>query len=161
VVGAGYTGTEVAAQGQLFTQAARHHYPHIGPDDLRWALVDLAPTILAELGERLSRTALRILHDRGVDVRLRTTVEEVTASAVRLSDGTTVSRCGSRTSPSRPVWWTRSPPRPCSRRSRPGESTPTRFTTHRFPLHEAIQAYDTFARAGETNALKVLLTAEG
>jgi alcohol dehydrogenase len=30
-----------------------------------------------------------------------------------------------------------------------------------FPLYEAIQAYDTFARAGETNALKVLLTAEG
>jgi NADH:ubiquinone reductase (H+-translocating) len=90
VVGAGYTGTELAAQGQLFTLAARHHYPHIGPDDLRWVLVDLAPTILAELGERLSRPALRILRGRGVDVRLRTTVEEVTAGAVRLSDGTTV-----------------------------------------------------------------------
>ena len=42
-----------------------------------------------------------------------------------------------------------------------GRIDPTRFTTHRFPLHEAVQAYDTFARAGETNALKVLLTAEG
>jgi alcohol dehydrogenase len=42
-----------------------------------------------------------------------------------------------------------------------GQIDPTRFTTHRFPLQEAIQAYDTFARAGETNALKVLLTAEG
>jgi alcohol dehydrogenase len=42
-----------------------------------------------------------------------------------------------------------------------GRIDPTRFTTHRFPLHDAIQAYDTFARAGETNALKVLLTTEG
>jgi alcohol dehydrogenase len=42
-----------------------------------------------------------------------------------------------------------------------GQIDPTRFTTHRFPLQEAIQAYDTFARAGETNALKVLLTIEG
>jgi alcohol dehydrogenase len=41
-----------------------------------------------------------------------------------------------------------------------GQIDPTRFTTHRFPLHEATQAYDTFARPGETNALKVLLTAE-
>jgi alcohol dehydrogenase len=41
-----------------------------------------------------------------------------------------------------------------------GQIDPTRFTTHRFPLQEAIQAYDTFARAGETNALKVLLTTE-
>jgi alcohol dehydrogenase len=42
-----------------------------------------------------------------------------------------------------------------------GQIDPTRFTTRRFPLQEAIQAYDTFARAGETNALKVLLTIEG
>jgi alcohol dehydrogenase len=42
-----------------------------------------------------------------------------------------------------------------------GQIDPTRFTTHRFPLQEAIQAYDTFARAGETNALQVLLTAAG
>ena len=42
-----------------------------------------------------------------------------------------------------------------------GQIDPTWFTTHRFPLHEAIQAYDTFARPGETNALRVLLTTEG
>jgi alcohol dehydrogenase len=41
-----------------------------------------------------------------------------------------------------------------------GQIDPTRFTTHRFPLQEALEAYDTFARPGETNALKVLLTTE-
>lgn len=35
---------------------------------------------------------------------------------------------------------------------------PTRFTTHRFGLDQGMEAYDTFARAGETNALKVLMT---
>src|SRR6266567_1263001 len=39
-----------------------------------------------------------------------------------------------------------------------GQLDPTRFTTHRYPLDHAIEAYDTFARAGDTNALKVLLT---
>jgi alcohol dehydrogenase len=39
-----------------------------------------------------------------------------------------------------------------------GQLDPTRFTTHRFPLDKAMEAYDTFARAGETNALKVLMT---
>src|SRR5829696_4090976 len=42
-----------------------------------------------------------------------------------------------------------------------GRIDPTRFTTHRFALADAMEAYDTFARAGETNALKVLLTADG
>lgn len=48
VVGAGYTGTEVAAQGQLFTQAALRRYPRIRPDELRWLLVDLAPGVLPD-----------------------------------------------------------------------------------------------------------------
>ncbi len=38
-----------------------------------------------------------------------------------------------------------------------GRIDPLRFTTHRFGLDQAMEAYDTFARAGETGALKVLL----
>jgi len=33
-----------------------------------------------------------------------------------------------------------------------------RFVTHHFALDDFIEAYDTFARAGETGALKVVLT---
>jgi hypothetical protein len=32
-----------------------------------------------------------------------------------------------------------------------------RFTTNRFGLAQAMDAYDTFARAGDTGALKVLM----
>ena len=90
VVGAGYTGTEVAGQGLLFTRAALRRYPRIRPGELRWLLVDRAPAILPELGPRLGNPALRILRRRGVDVRLNTTIEEVTDGQVRLSDGTSV-----------------------------------------------------------------------
>jgi NADH:quinone reductase (non-electrogenic) len=98
VVGAGYTGTEVAAQGQLFTRAALRRYPRIRPDELRWLLIDRAPAILPELDPRLGNPALRILRRRGVDVRLNTTIEEVTDGQVRLSDGTSV--------PTRTLVWT-------------------------------------------------------
>jgi NADH:quinone reductase (non-electrogenic) len=90
VAGAGTTGTEVAAQGQLFTRAALRRYPRIRPGELRWLLVDHAPAVLPELGPRLAGPALRILRRRGVEVRLNTSLEEVTGSAVRLSDGTAV-----------------------------------------------------------------------
>ncbi|HET7477146.1 MAG TPA: alcohol dehydrogenase catalytic domain-containing protein [Dermatophilaceae bacterium] len=36
-----------------------------------------------------------------------------------------------------------------------------RFVTHRFPMTEFLQAYDVFARAAETQALKVVLTGHG
>ena len=36
---------------------------------------------------------------------------------------------------------------------------PKRLITHRFRLHEAIAAYDTFGNAAETKALKVILEA--
>ena len=90
VAGAGYTGTEVAGQGLLFTRAALRRYPRIRPGELRWLLVDRAPAILPELGPRLGNPALRILRRRGVDVRLNTTIEEVTDGQDRLSDGTSV-----------------------------------------------------------------------
>lgn len=38
-----------------------------------------------------------------------------------------------------------------------GRLDPTKFTTHRYPLDRTLDAYDTFARSADTNALKVLL----
>ncbi|MFF0188241.1 NAD(P)/FAD-dependent oxidoreductase [Streptomyces sp. NPDC005244] len=87
VVGAGYTGTEVAAQGQLFTDALVRERSL--PDGIRprWLLLDTADRVLPELDERLSRTADRVLRGRGVDVRTGTSVKEATPDGVRLSDG--------------------------------------------------------------------------
>jgi len=87
VVGAGYTGTEVAAHGQLLTRAAASQRPGLHGQRLRWLLLDLASRVLPELDPRLGATAGRVVRRRGVEVRLQTTVQAATAEGVRLSDG--------------------------------------------------------------------------
>ncbi|MBU3865217.1 NAD(P)/FAD-dependent oxidoreductase [Streptomyces sp. 4503] len=88
VVGAGYTGTEVAAHGVLFTDSlARENTTLRDAPRPRWLLVDIAPRVLPELDRKLSRTADRVLRERGVEIRTRTTVEEATSEGVRLDDG--------------------------------------------------------------------------
>jgi NADH dehydrogenase len=90
VVGAGYTGTEVAAHGQLLaTQVAARHRALLGTRP-RWLLLDQGDRILAHLNERLSRTAAATLRERGVDVRTGTSVTEATHDGVRLNDGSHV-----------------------------------------------------------------------
>ena len=39
-----------------------------------------------------------------------------------------------------------------------GQIDPRRFVTHHFRMDDFIEAYDVFARAGETGALKVVVT---
>ncbi|WP_199485226.1 NAD(P)/FAD-dependent oxidoreductase [Actinomadura craniellae] len=87
VVGAGYTGTEVAAQGQSLTRAAAARLPGLRGQPLRWLLVDLAPRVLPGLDERLAATAHDVLTGRGMDVRTGTTVKVATKEGVELSDG--------------------------------------------------------------------------
>lgn len=87
VVGAGYTGTEVAAHGQLLTRAVARRLPGLAGTPRRWLLLDIAPRVLPELDPRLSTTAARVLRRRGVEVRLGTSVEKSDADGVTLSDG--------------------------------------------------------------------------
>ncbi|MEU0287662.1 NAD(P)/FAD-dependent oxidoreductase [Streptomyces sp. NPDC006147] len=87
VVGAGYTGTEVAAHGQLFTDAQVAKQPLRTGMRPRWMLLDIADRVLPELDERLSRTADTVLRERGVDVRMGTSVKEATPDGVLLTDG--------------------------------------------------------------------------
>ncbi|MCH5670443.1 FAD-dependent oxidoreductase [Streptomyces gilvus] len=87
VVGAGYTGTEVAAQGKLFTDAQVRKHPLRKGIRPRWLLLDIAKRVLPELDERLSRTADSVLRERGVDVRMGTSVKEATHDGVLLTDG--------------------------------------------------------------------------
>ena len=46
VVGAGYTGTEVAAQGQLLTTRLAKQMPGLAGQQIRWMLLDTAPRLL-------------------------------------------------------------------------------------------------------------------
>lgn len=90
VVGAGYTGTELAAQGPLLTAALARRHPSLADQPMRWLLLDLAQRVLPELDERLSQTADRVLRERGIEVRTGQSVEEATAEGVRLTTGESV-----------------------------------------------------------------------
>ena len=87
VVGAGYTGTEVAAQGQLLTTRLARSRPRLAGQPMRWLLLDTAPRLLPELDPRLSKTADRVLRRRGVEVRTGQSVTEAKPGYVLLSTG--------------------------------------------------------------------------
>lgn len=89
-VGAGYTGIEFVAQTQRWLRAIEGRWDRTRADDVRWLLVDQAPTVLPELGDRLGQHALRLLRSRGVEVRLGVTVTSADDRSVELSDGDTV-----------------------------------------------------------------------
>jgi NADH dehydrogenase len=98
VVGAGYAGTETAAQLQWMTLAELGRFPRLSRGDVRWVLLDLAPTVLPEMGPRLAKKALAVVRRRGMDVRLKTTVTAMDGEGVTLTDGTRL--------PTRTVLWT-------------------------------------------------------
>jgi NADH dehydrogenase len=84
VVGAGYTGTEVAAQGVLYTDALVKRCPGVTP---RWLLIDVADRVLPSLDVRLGRAADRVLRERGVELLMNTSVKEATENGVHLDTG--------------------------------------------------------------------------
>lgn len=98
VVGGGYAGTETAACLQLLTHNAAKRYPRIDPKLIKWHLVDIAPKLMPELGDKLGAAALDILTKRGIEVSLGVSVASVDDQAVTLTDG--------RVLPSRTLIWT-------------------------------------------------------
>lgn len=86
VVGAGYTGTEVAAQGVLYTEALAKHRDNLRGRP-RWLLIDTADRVLPSLDARLAKVAGKVLRERGVEVLLKSSVKKATEQGVHLSDG--------------------------------------------------------------------------
>ncbi len=89
-VGAGYTGTEFVAQAQRWLTRIERRWDRTRARDVRWVLVDVAPAVLPELGPQLGAHALTVLRDRGVDVRLETSVASADDTRVVLTDGSTI-----------------------------------------------------------------------
>ncbi|MGW0699117.1 NAD(P)/FAD-dependent oxidoreductase [Streptomyces sp. NPDC002867] len=98
VVGGGYAGTETAACLQRLTHHAVRRYPRLDPRQIKWHLVDIAPKLMPELGDRLGLVALDILRKRGIEVSLGVSVAEAGPEKVTLTDG--------RVLPSRTLIWT-------------------------------------------------------
>jgi NADH:ubiquinone reductase (H+-translocating) len=97
-VGGGYAGLEALAELQDFAADAMERYPRARLHGMRWVLVEATGRVLPETEPQLADYALRELRGRGIDIRLGTTLEEVTATSARLSTGETL--------PTRTVVWT-------------------------------------------------------
>jgi NADH dehydrogenase len=87
VVGGGYTGTEVTAQGQLMTTRLAKTMPGLASQKIRWLLLDTATRLLPELNVRLSKTAERVLRRRGVEVLTGISIAEASDGFVQLTTG--------------------------------------------------------------------------
>ena len=97
-VGGGYAGLEALAELQDFAADAMESYPRARLHGMRWVLVEATGRVLPEIDPQLGEYALRELRGRGIDIRLETTLEEVSADSARLSSGETL--------PARTVVWT-------------------------------------------------------
>jgi NADH dehydrogenase len=97
-VGGGYAGLEALAELQDFAADAMERYPRARLHGMRWVLVEATDRVLPETDPGLAEYALRELRGRGIDIRLGTTLDEVTAHGATLSTGETL--------PTRTVVWT-------------------------------------------------------
>jgi NADH:ubiquinone reductase (H+-translocating) len=90
IIGAGATGTELAAELHYTTrQLVAYGLDRIDPEkDIKIHLIEAADRILPALPERLSNAAGKLLASLGVRVHTASKVAEVSATGVKLANGT-------------------------------------------------------------------------
>ncbi len=88
VVGGGYTGVETAGQLYDLVKEASHFYVGLRGVKIRVVLVHSRDELLGEIGPELGRYAREVLEKRGVEVRLKTRLTEITATRAHFDDGT-------------------------------------------------------------------------
>jgi NADH dehydrogenase len=91
VVGANFTGVEVAGELDVFLSRARRLYRNVKREDCRVTLVELSDRILAALDPSLAAYAASRLTKRGIELRLHESVLRIDADRVAMSGGETVS----------------------------------------------------------------------
>ncbi len=87
VVGANFSGVEVAGEFDMFLRQGCKRYRHLRPRDVTVTIVELADRILAALDASLGEFAADHLRRRGVRILLKTTVSAIEPERVTLSTG--------------------------------------------------------------------------
>ncbi|MEV0176165.1 NAD(P)/FAD-dependent oxidoreductase [Streptomyces sp. NPDC050803] len=98
VVGGGYAGTETAACLNRLTRAAVKRYPRLDPHLIKWHLIDIAPKLMPELGEKLGASAQQVLRKRGIEISLGVSIAKAGPEEVTFTDGRVI--------PTRTLIWT-------------------------------------------------------
>jgi NADH dehydrogenase len=88
VIGGGFSGVEVAGAMAELVSEARRYYPTLRGERPRITLLQAGDRLIPELqASSLSKFACDKLRQAGIDVRLRTGAQEITAAGVRLKSG--------------------------------------------------------------------------
>ncbi len=87
VVGGGYTGVEALTELSDLSKLAVDAHPELDRSQLRWVLIEALDRVAPEVGPNLSQWTLGHLRERGVDVRLKTTMPSCEDSVAELSTG--------------------------------------------------------------------------
>src|SRR5262249_1640477 len=88
IIGGGFTGVEVAGAITEVANHARRFYTTLKNTRAQIILLQHGDSLIPELNApSLSRSAYDELRDAGVDVRLNTGAQEITAAGVRLKSG--------------------------------------------------------------------------
>ncbi|WP_375400738.1 NAD(P)/FAD-dependent oxidoreductase [uncultured Amnibacterium sp.] len=86
-VGGGYTGVEALAELSDLSKKAIAVYPELRGERPHWVLVEALDRVAPEVGPELSQWSLTEFRDRGIDVRLKTTLNSCEDQVAVLSDG--------------------------------------------------------------------------
>jgi NADH dehydrogenase len=89
IVGAGATGTELAAElHRTARDLVAYGFDRIDPErDIRIVLIEAGDRVLPGLPDRISKETRRLLDKMGVEVRTGAKVTEATAEGLKLADG--------------------------------------------------------------------------
>jgi NADH dehydrogenase len=87
VVGAGYAGVEIGAEGNNLLRSALRLYPSIRPEELRFTIISSTERILPSMTEKLAAKAAGHMTKRGIHIRTNTALESANAGEVILSTG--------------------------------------------------------------------------
>jgi len=91
VVGAGFSGVETIGELKEMVHRTLRYYPNIQSEEINMILVQRGDRILPELSPQLAAYAQTDLVQRGVDVRLNSSITKATAYAVFEDDGNRIS----------------------------------------------------------------------
>jgi len=88
IVGAGATGTEIAgALAELIKHVLPSQFKELALEKARVIMVDLGDAVLGPFSPKAHDYASKVLTKDGVEIRLGTSVKQITANDVVLSDG--------------------------------------------------------------------------
>src|SRR5262249_5816804 len=85
VIGAGFSGVEVAGERYDLVSASRRFYPSLHREDLRVIVIHSHKRVLSELPESLGNYARERMQARGIEFQLGVRAHAVTEAGVRLA----------------------------------------------------------------------------